>query len=162
MSPAAPFRRIVRHPWLIAGFALTLLAAAIGGWFSVRARSARLERSVAHERALVGWMTQAARTAARLRGSRAQHDSHGGGDSVLQVINRTSTSRSLAAHLRRMEPQGHDAVRLRLNSASFDALVQWLGQLRQAYRIDVSYADISGTGRPGTVDATLTLRRSAN
>lgn len=159
MSSAEQLRRLGERPWLVAVLALAILAAMAWGWQSVSVRRARLEHSVPRERALVRWMEQAAREVKTLRQSKSAQQGKDAGQSLLSVINATAASHSLAPRIRRMEPQGDDAVRLWLSAAPFDALVEWLGGLRQDYRIEVSNADINDTETPGSVDAALTLKR---
>ena len=159
MSPGEQFRQLGERPWLVAVLALAVLAAMAWGWQSVSAGRERLERTVPREQALVEWMQQAAREVRTLRQSKAAQKGRDAGQSLLSVINATAARQSLAPRIKRMEPQGDDAVRLWLTAVPFDVLVKWLGGLRQDYRIEVSGADINSAETPGSVDATLTLKR---
>ncbi len=57
---------------------------------------------------------------------------------------------------------GADQLRVRLEDASFDSIVQWLGDLRRQHGITIESASVTQTDVRGTTNATLTLSRSAN
>jgi general secretion pathway protein M len=81
-----------------------------------------------------------------------------GGESLLVIVDRSARESGLAGALAGSEPAGPTALSLRLQKASFDALVAWLARLSQQNGIRVDSATIDGAGVPGLVNAALVLR----
>ncbi len=81
-----------------------------------------------------------------------------GGESLLVIVDRSARESGLAGALAGSEPAGPAALSLRLQKASFDALVAWLARLSQQNGIRVDSATIDGAGVPGLVNAALVLR----
>jgi type II secretory pathway component PulM len=79
-------------------------------------------------------------------------------ESIVVVIDKTTRSRSLAAYLKRNQPEGTNGVRLRFEGAPFDVLVQWIGELNKTYGMSMVSAsfDDAGTGR---VNCSIVLNR---
>jgi general secretion pathway protein M len=82
----------------------------------------------------------------------------GGNDSIVVVIDRTTRERSLASYLKRNQPEGDSGVRLRFEGAPFDPLVEWLGELNQAYGMITVSANFDEAG-PGRVNCSIVLQR---
>ena len=80
-----------------------------------------------------------------------------GGESLLVIVDRSARESGLAGALAGSEPAGPAALSLRLQKASFDALVGWLARLSQQNGIRVDSATIDGAGAPGLVNAALVL-----
>ena len=66
----------------------------------------------------------------------------GSSDSLVVIIDRTTREKQLAGYLKRNQPEGPGSVRLRLEGAPFDALVNWLGQLSDRYGLVTTNASI--------------------
>ena len=83
-----------------------------------------------------------------------------GSDSIVVIIDRTTRSRQLAQYLKRNQPDGNN-VRLRFESAPFDVLVDWLGELKQNHGMTMVTAnfDEAGTGR---INCSLVITRAGN
>jgi general secretion pathway protein M len=91
----------------------------------------------------------------------ASQASAGRGDEPLALlIDRSAREAGLDAALAGTEPAGPTAVRVRLNAASFDALVAWLGALQSQYGVEVRTGTIERAEAVGTVDASFMLARS--
>jgi general secretion pathway protein M len=82
----------------------------------------------------------------------------GSNDSIVVVIDRTTRERSLAGYLKRNQPEGDSGVRLRFEGAPFDPLVEWLGELNQAYGMITVSASFDEAG-PGRVNCSIVLQR---
>jgi general secretion pathway protein M len=82
----------------------------------------------------------------------------GSNDSIVVVIDRTTRERSLADYLKRNQPEGDSGVRLRFEGAPFDPLVEWLGELNQAYGMITVSASFDEAG-PGRVNCSIVLQR---
>lgn len=81
-----------------------------------------------------------------------------GGQSLLVVVDRSAHESGLASALAGSEPSGPTGLSIRLQKASFDNLVGWLGRLSQQNGIRVDSASIENAGSPGMVNAAIVLR----
>ena len=79
-------------------------------------------------------------------------------ESIVVVIDKTTRSRSLAAYLKRNQPEGTNGVRLRFEGAPFDALVQWIGELNKGYGMSMVSASFDEAGA-GRVNCSIVLNR---
>lgn len=79
------------------------------------------------------------------------------GESLLVIVDRSARESGLAAALAGSEPAGPGRLSLRLQKASFDALVGWLARLAQQNGIRVDSATVDSAGAPGLVNAALVL-----
>jgi len=80
-------------------------------------------------------------------------------DSLVVIIDRTTRENQLAAYLKRNQPDGAGNLRLRLEGAPFDVLVNWLGELSDRYSMTIATANIDAAGT-GRVNATLVIART--
>jgi general secretion pathway protein M len=124
------------------------------------AGSARLEERVAEKQAQ---LTSLQEIASQVRPGQASQRSsvQGRNESIVVIIDRTTRNRQLAAYLKRNQPEGDTVVRLRLEGAPFDVLVEWIGELQQTYGMTAATAnvDLAGSGR---VNCTLLLSRTGS
>jgi len=81
-----------------------------------------------------------------------------GGQSLLVIVDRSAHESGLASALAGSEPSGPSGLSIRLQKASFDNVVGWLGRLSQQNGIRVDSASIENAGSPGMVNAALVLR----
>jgi general secretion pathway protein M len=80
-----------------------------------------------------------------------------GGESLLVIVDRSARESGLGNALAGSEPSGPGALSVRLQKASFDALITWLGRLAQQNGIRVDSASIDSAGAPGLVNAAIVL-----
>lgn len=118
----------------------------------------KLVDSVDQQRETVQWMQQNAVTIRRLKGAGPGAGQGLAGRSLLSVADSEARTATLGPALKRVEPEGKDAVRVWLDGASFDALVAWLEVMSSRYAADVDTISIERAGAPGLVNARLTLR----
>jgi general secretion pathway protein M len=118
--------------------------------------AARVEQKAAD----LAWMRQVApavaAAAASGGGAAAQT-----GESLVVLIDRTAREAGLGAALRDQSPDGEAGLRLRVEAATFDTLVEWLGRLQERHGVTIEAANFDATGNPGLVNASLTLSHSA-
>ncbi|HTB67397.1 MAG TPA: type II secretion system protein M [Steroidobacteraceae bacterium] len=81
--------------------------------------------------------------------------------SLIVVIDTSARESGLGSALNSSEPGGAGALRVRLDKAPFDTLVQWLARLSQQNGIRVEVASIDAAGPPGLVNAAITLRTAS-
>lgn len=119
-------------------------------------REARVERKAAD----LAWMREVAPavTAAAKAGGAVEVPS---GESLVVLVDRTAREAGLGGALRDQSPNGENGLRLRLEGAGFDTLVEWLGRLQQRHGVHIEAANFDATGSPGLVNASLTLAHAA-
>ena len=111
--------------------------------------AARLEKKTAD----LAYLRQAAPRLAAANGGAAVDSS----ESIVVLVDRTAREAGLGGALRDQSPNGQ-GVRLRIEGASFDAMVAWLGTLQSQYGVAIEAAMVDGVS-PGIVNASLTLTR---
>lgn len=117
-------------------------------------RAARVEQKGVD----LAWMRE---VAPRVAAAHAAGGGAGGNESLVVLVDRTGREAGLGAALRDQSPNGEHGLRLRIEAASFDLLVAWLGSLQQQYGVTVEAATIDASGAPGLVNASLTLTHGA-
>ncbi|MBW3566649.1 MAG: type II secretion system protein M [Proteobacteria bacterium] len=125
----------------------------------LRSYHANLENRVAAEREQVAWMRGAV-DVLQERGPRQPATDRSG--SLLATADASARDAGLAQALRRIQQDGEDAVRVRLESASFDSVIVWLENLEERYGIVPSEMTVERIDAPGMINASLTLSRNAS
>lgn len=81
------------------------------------------------------------------------------GEAPVVLVDRLGHESGLAEALRGTQPSGTTGVRVQLEGASFDAMVEWLGTLDLRYGLAVESVAIDRTAQPGVVNASVTLNQ---
>lgn len=118
----------------------------------------KLVDSVDQQRETVQWMQQNAVTIRQLKGAGPATGQGLAGRSLLSVADSEARTARLGPALKRVEPEGSDAVRVWLDAASFDELVGWLEVMSSRYGADVDTITLERAEAAGLVNARLTLR----
>jgi type II secretory pathway component PulM len=139
-----------------AGFLLLAMLWAFGLQPLLKLGSGLEERVIQKRGQLASLQELASRVDPASPGSRAIV---GGSDSLVVIIDRTTRQKQLAAYLKRNQPEGPGSVRLRLEGAPFDILVNWLGELSDRYGMTIANASIDATDT-GRVNASLVIART--
>lgn len=116
-------------------------------------------REVASQRALVAWMRGAVEVMPERGPATASVDTSG---SLLALADTSARAAGLAGALQRIQQESDNAVRVRLEAASFDVLVTWLGDLQSRYGVTASELTVDRADDPGLVNASITLTRNAS
>jgi general secretion pathway protein M len=117
-----------------------------------------LVSSVEEQRETMQWMQQSAATVRQLRSANPANQTGLGGRSLLSVTDAAARAANLGSALKRVEPEGSDAVRVWLDGAPFDAVVAWLEVMSTRYGAQVDTITLEKAGSPGLVNARLTLQ----
>jgi len=146
---AARERNLVYVAAALVGVAIVYLAIVLPVTTSAARRAERIQQKQLD----LQWMQQAAPqlVAAAASGGAAS------GESLVVLVDRTGREAGVGGAIRDQSPAGEHALRLRLEAASFDALVAWLASLQQQHGVRIDAATIGATGAPGLVNANLTL-----
>ncbi len=147
-----------RERLLVSAAAVLLLAAAIviGILRPLGERARRSEALVAEREALLAELDA---VAARLGPQRGAAPDPGGEQSLVLLIDRSLRSRGLGEFLVRNQPDGDRQIRLRLEAAPFDTVVEWLIELQTRHGLSVLSANIDKAAEPGRVSCNLVLSR---
>ena len=119
-------RNLVYAAGALVGVALVYLVLVLPFQTSGKRMAAR----VAQKTADLAWMQASAPQAMAAAGA-AQ--AAGGGDSLAVLADRTAREAGLGNSLRDQSPDGNNGLRLRIEAASFDALITWLASLQQQF-----------------------------
>lgn len=114
----------------------------------------KMTARVQQKSADLAWMQASAPQAMAAAGAARQS----GGESLVVLVARTAREAGLGEALRDQSPDGDAGLRLRIEAASFDMLVTWLGSLQQQYGVTIESANIDAAA-PGLVNATLSLKQ---
>lgn len=121
-----------------------------------------LDSSVAKARARVSqkqadlvWM----RGVAPVLAASAPARQGGSGESLIVIVDRSARESGLEKALAGSEPSGPGGIQVRMEKASFDAMIGWLSRLSQQNGIGVEGASFDATGAPGIVNAAVVLHQ---
>ncbi|MCG5536827.1 type II secretion system protein GspM [Ectothiorhodospira mobilis] len=146
-------RRVLR----LGGIALALILLWWGLWLPLTERVARSQQTVAELRADLAWMQAAARAVRAGRGQEETPPTDRGERSLLGRVDATAREAGLAGHLRRVQPDGEGTVRVWLDDAPFDAILQWLDPLQRRHGVRVGSLVVDRQAREGRVNARIVL-----
>ena len=130
-------------------------------WQPLVSEVRRMEDEVAAQRENLRWMQASAAELQQLRGSGAQAAAGLGGRSLLGAADQSARSAGLGSGLKRIEPDGADAVRVRLEGVSFDKVILWLDGLAREAGVIASSVTVERTEAPGLVNVRLSLHAGA-
>lgn len=120
----------------------------------------RLETRIASQRGEVAWMRGAVQVL-RERGGTAAPPGVKAGGSLLALTDSSARSAGLVKQLKRIQQDGDDAVRVRLEAASFDQMILWLDDLERRYGVIATEMSVDRAEGEGLVNVSLTLTRAA-
>jgi general secretion pathway protein M len=79
-------------------------------------------------------------------------------DGLLSFVEQSATAFSVRPNIKRIEPQGTNAVSLAIDGVAFDSLVAWLANLQKQGGVRIDNANLEPLPTPGIVNARLLLR----
>lgn len=82
------------------------------------------------------------------------------GEAPVVLVDRIGREQGLGPALRGTQPSGTGGVRVQLEAAAFDAMVQWLAVLDQQHGLAIDTITIDRAARPGIVNASITFTPS--
>lgn len=118
-------------------------------------RLATLHRTVDEQRALLHWMHGAAGQIHALRGSGGPRDT---GQPILSLVDQTARQEQLGSAVKRLEPDSSGGVRVWLEQAPFDQVIEWLGKLEREHGLRLESITVESTGVPGQVSGRAVLQ----
>jgi type II secretory pathway component PulM len=153
-----------RRTLLLGGVVLAIILYLFGIWLPAHREADRLQARLAEQRALLAWMQQAGAEAQSLRaGGAGSGQAVGiGNQALFSFIDQSARESGLASALRQVEPTGEQRVRVTLQQANFDVLMNWLVLLRTRHGVETSGLSVRRGDKPGIVDAQLLLESPAS
>jgi general secretion pathway protein M len=115
-----------------------------------------LSQKVTQQQETLVWMRQAAQQVQALKRTSVGAARGLGGRSLLAVVDQSMSAAGMGNSVKRIEPDGSKGVKVWLESAAFDTMIVWLGNLTRSYQIETSLITIEPVGN-GQVNARLTL-----
>lgn len=143
-----------RRVLLLGAIALVLLLLYALVWSPFQQTLSRLDSSIVEQRNTLGWMQQAAQEARSLRGTHAPVSD---GRSLLAVTDETARAHGLGTAVKRVQPDGQHTVRVWLEGARFDDILQWLATLTGKHGVKVTSFGAERSTADGQVHARLVL-----
>lgn len=116
--------------------------------------------NVAEQQSLLADIEQVARRAGPQRGGSQAVPAAAGADSLVVLVDRTTRERGLGAYLKRNQPEGDNAIRLRLENVPFDQLLEWLADAQARHGLGATSASFDPSGEDGRVNSNLVLSRA--
>lgn len=150
-----------RAALVIAAIVVSLLSFYIFLWEPISSERARLRQSVAAQQQLLGWMQAAVE---RVKSYRSLSSSASGDSkqSLLVRVEASAKEAGLSKNIRRIQPDSNNNVRVWIDAASFDEVVEWLvGLIKEG---DVATRDlaVNKAAAAGTVNVRLLLQRTSS
>jgi type II secretory pathway component PulM len=148
-----------RH-WL--GWGLTGLGAVgfiVGIWLPLARNIQHLRDAAPRARDQLIVMRAQAAQAKQMRGNVTATRHQG---SLTAFIDQSAQAHGLKAHVRQLEAEGNNAVRLTLDNIGFNELTRWLAELQQQSGIRAEQAQLEAQSAPGLVSGRLLLRSSGS
>jgi general secretion pathway protein M len=150
-----------RRTLALGGIALAVILYVFVVWLPAHRAADRLETRVAEQRALLAWMQQAAAEAQSLRGAGGSAPTDTRGQALFSFVDQSAREAGLADALRQVEPASEQQVRVTLQKANFDAVMNWLATLKTRHGVDAVALSVRRADAPGLVDAQLVLENQA-
>ncbi len=153
-SALSPRDRLI----VIGGSALLAVAVLLGSWLSFASDVERMREVVSEQRAVSQWMEAAALEASQLRKGTGSSRAVTGGASLLSLVDQTAKRSGLGSAMKRIEPEGDDKVRIRLDRVNFDKMMRWLEALQSKQMVSIDSITVDHHQERGMVNARLTLK----
>jgi len=126
-------------------------------WHPLSSSLDALQARVAAQRADLATMQQEAARVAELRGQGARAKGERQGKSLLALADASARGNQLGNALKRVEPLGPKSVRVSLEGASFDSLIDWLDGLARDFGVTATDFSADRVEGVGLVNARVTL-----
>lgn len=124
-------------------------------WSPLQNELTRLRAAVSQEQAQLEWMRAQSARVTQLRGLQPKSINSAG---LLSFVDQSAISYDVKSAIKRIEPEGANAVRVALDGVTFDPLINWIVNLQKQGGVRVENATLDGLSAPGTVNARLLLR----
>jgi general secretion pathway protein M len=146
-----------RHTLRIGAFVAVALLGWALIWHPLARKRAQLEQDIENQRRDLAYVQRGAAEVGKLRGVSVRAQGDRAGKSLLALADATARAAGLDTSLKRVEPASERSVRVSFESASFDALAQWLQTLSD-YGVEATELSADRAEGLGLVNARVTLQ----
>lgn len=156
------FRKLAPREQLLVSVAALLAAILMVVMLGVQpivSNTTRGQERVSDKRALLQEIERVAERVGPQIGASTQAVAGNSNQSLVVIVDRTTRANGLAPYLKRNQPDGSSSIRLRFESVPFDAVIEWLGMIKDQYGLIATAANIDKSAAPGRVNCNLTLSR---
>ncbi|MCF6323269.1 MAG: type II secretion system protein M [Gammaproteobacteria bacterium] len=140
------------------GGGLLIMALLVGSWFSFVDDVERMREVVSEQRVVSQWMESAAQEALILRKGGNQKRVANSGSSLLSLVDQTARRSGLGSAMTRVEPDGSDKVRIRLERVNFDKMMRWLEELQTKHVVSIDSITVDQHQDSGMANVRLSLK----
>ena len=142
------------------GLVLSMILIYFLVWEPWRNNLTHLRQQLVVQRQELVWMLDAAAELKRLTMTKSTVRSAASQNrSLSTLIDQTAKAAGLEGTLKRVEPQGEQRLRIRLEQVGFDKMLLWLSQLEQTYGVQIVSATVQREDS-GRVSARLLLQEA--
>lgn len=129
-------------------------------WLPFEDDLSRLQKGLKIERTSISWMREAADEVLSQRGvpASAKDKASTGGRSMLSIVDQSTRTAGLGDSVKRVEPDGKDAVKVWLEAVDFDQLMQWMITMKDRYQMTANIVTLERKNNKGRVDARIVLQ----
>lgn len=144
----------------------TAVTAALFAWlFAVEpfySSLAHKQQRIESLREDVAWMRHAATEAAGLQGMAGGDEAvDRGGRPLLTITEETARTHGISERVRRIQPEGQNAVRVTIEDVAFNDLLRWLDLLVRHHGVRIGGFVVERQAVAGTVNARVTLEEGS-
>ncbi|VAW85976.1 hypothetical protein MNBD_GAMMA17-1102 [hydrothermal vent metagenome] len=150
----SPRERII----VAAGGGLLIMALLVGSWLSFVDDVERMREVVSEQRVVSQWMESAAQEVLILRKGGNQKHVVNSGASLLSRVDQTARRSGLGSAMTRVEPDGSDKVRIRLERVNFDKMMRWLEELQTKHAVSIDSITVDQHQENGMANVRLSLK----
>jgi len=149
-----PRERII----VVGGSGLLIVALLIGSWLSFVDDVERMRDVVSEQHEVSQWMESSAQEALMLRKAGGKTPVANSGASLLSLVDQTAKRNGLGSAMTRVEPDGSDKVRIRLERVNFDKMMSWLESLQTKHAVSIDSITIDQHQDSGMANVRLSLK----
>ncbi len=143
---------------VVGGGSLLIMVLLVGSWLSFVDDVERMREVVSEQHVVSQWMESAAQEVLILRkGDNQKHVANSGG-SLLSLVDQTARRSGLGSAMTRVEPDGSDKVRIRLERVNFDKMMRWLEELQTKHEVSINSITVDQHQDNGLANVRLSLK----
>ena len=124
-------------------------------WAPLQRDLVRLRAEVPKQHEQLRWMQA---QSGRVRQLRATTTATVPRNGLLSFVEQSAQSYNIREKIRRVDPEGSNAVRLAIDDVAFNSLLEWLANLQKQGGVRIDNASLEPSAGPGLVNARLLLR----
>jgi general secretion pathway protein M len=137
----------------VGGVALALIILFVGILLPLQSKVARVRQDNEGKREDLNWMRV---NADEVRSAAAQIPANTG-EAPVVLVDRLGRESGLGSSLRGTQPNGTGGVRVQLEAAPFDTMIEWLATLDRRYGFSIDSITVDRAATAGTVNANITF-----